>query len=260
MMKQQGKDADAPKRAETASGPVPARGGALVTGANRGIGRAIALQLAGLGFDLVVNYRTQQAEAEQVAAQAAASGVRARAVRADVTDPRQARQLVLDAHELTGGLQVLVNNVGDYHHGPLAELTPEVWHRMLDSNLNSTFYTCQAALPLLKQAGWGRIINLGYAGAEQLKARPGIVAYSLAKTGVILYSKALAKTAAGSGVTVNVISPGVLENSETVPLQELPAGRTGTLDELTAAARFLLSAEASYVTGVTIEVAGGWNL
>jgi NAD(P)-dependent dehydrogenase (short-subunit alcohol dehydrogenase family) len=186
--------------------------------------------------------------------------VPARALRADVTDPQQARELVLEAHEITGGLQVLVNNVGNYHHGPLDELTPEIWQQMLDSNLNSTFYTCQAAAPLLTAAGWGRIINLGYAGAELLKARPGIVAYSLAKTGVILYSKALAKTIADSGVTVNVISPGVLENSVTVPLRELPAGRTGTLPELTAAARFLLSGDARYITGVTIEVAGGWNL
>jgi NAD(P)-dependent dehydrogenase (short-subunit alcohol dehydrogenase family) len=239
--------------------PAAARG-ALVTGANRGIGRTLALQLAQLGFDVIVNYRTKQLEAEQVAAEAQAQGVRSWAVQADVTDPEQARQLVLRAHELSGGLQVLVNNVGDYHHGPLDRVTPEIWRRMLDSNLNSVFYTCQTAAPLLTAGGWGRIINLGYAGAELLKARPGIAAYSLAKTGVILYSKALARTLAASGVTVNVISPGVLENSDTVPSSELPAGRVGTLQELAAAARYLLSEDAGYTTGVTLEVAGGWNL
>lgn len=257
MMTNQPDNTDFPTPSAPAAVP---RGGALVTGANRGIGRELALQLAQLGFDVIVNYRTQQLEARQVAAEAAALGVRAWAVQADVTDPQQAQQLVLRAHELSGSLQVLVNNVGDYHHGPLDEMTPEIWQRMMDSNLNSVFYTCQAAAPLLSAAGWGRIINLGYAGAELIKARPGITAYALAKTGVILYSKALARTLARSGVTVNVISPGVLENSDTVPTRELPSDRVGTLQELAAAARYLLSDDAGYTTGVTIEVAGGWNL
>lgn len=234
--------------------------GALVTGANRGVGRALALELASLGFSVVVNYRSQQEEAERVAAEAAALGVTAHAVQADVTNQQQAAELVRAAHELTGGLQVLINNVGNYHYGPLAELTADLWHSMLDSNLNSVFYTCQAAAPLLSARGWGRIINLGFAGAELVKARPAIAPYAIAKTGVIAYSKALAKTLAADGVTVNVLSPGVLENSDTIPLSSLPAGRTGTLDELAAAARFLLSDEARYITGVNLDVAGGWNL
>ncbi len=112
----------------------------------------------------------------------------------------------------------------------------------------------------MKAAGGGRIVNLGFAGAETLKARPSIVAYSAAKTAVILYSKALAKTYAGDNITVNVLSPGVMENSVSLPEGELPMGRPGSLDDLAAAALYLVSDGARYVTGVTLEVAGGWNL
>ncbi len=240
--------------------PAERAGGALVTGANRGVGRSLALLLAELGHDVVVNYRSQREEAEQVAAEARAFGVRAWALQADVTDEGQAAALVSRSEQLTGGLQVLVNNVGNYHHGPLVTLDAETFRDMLDSNLMSCFHICQAAAPLMAARGSGRIINLGYAGAQNLVARPGIVAYGIAKTGVILYSKALARVHAGAGVTVNVVSPGVLENSDTTPpLSDIPAGRLGTLDELAGAVRYLVSDAAAYVTGVTIEVAGGWN-
>lgn len=234
--------------------------GALITGSARGVGRALALALAADGFAVAVHYRTSRDEAEAVAADARDRGVRAVTLQADVTVAAEAAGLVDAAAERLGSLDVLINNVGDYHRGPIEDLGVDTWHAMLDSNLNATFYTCRRAAPLMTRAGGGRIVNIGYAGAELLKARPGIVAYSVAKTGMILYSKALARSLAGRGVTVNVISPGVLENSDTKPLEELPMGRTGTLAELVGAARYLLSPEAAYVTGVTIEVAGGWNL
>ncbi len=231
-----------------------------MTGANRGVGRRLALLLAELGFDVAVNYRSKRQEAEEVVAEARALGVNAWALQADVSVEAEAGELVREAEELTGGLGVLVNNVGNYHHGPLPELDAQTFREMLDSNLMTTFHTCQAAAPLMAARGAGRIINIGYAGAEHLLARPGIVAYGIAKTGVILYSKSLARVYAGRGVTVNVVSPGVLENSVTFPpLEDVPAGRFGKLDELAAAVRYLVSDEAGYVTGVTIEVAGGWN-
>jgi 3-oxoacyl-[acyl-carrier protein] reductase len=234
--------------------------GALVTGSARGIGRAILLGLAQDGYDVIVHYRRSRDEAERVAELARGTGVRAHTLQADVTDPEQAAGLVEDAHRLAGGLRVLVNNVGNYHHGPLDELTVDTWHEMFDSNLHATFYTCRRAVPLLRAGGGGRILNLGYAGAEHLLARPGIAPYTIAKTGVILYSKALAKAEANSGITVNVISPGVMENSVAQPRREIPIGRSGSLAELVPVARFLVSEEADYITGTTIEVAGGWNL
>lgn len=232
---------------------------ALVTGSAKGIGSAIALALAADGYDIAVHYRTSATEAGRVAAEARARGVRAVALQADVTVEAEAAGLVDRAIDAFDGLDVLVNNVGNYHFGPLRELTAEIWHEMFDSNLHATFYTCQRVVPHMRERGRGRIVNVGYAGAEQMKARPSIAPYAIAKTGVILYSKALARTEAANGITVNVVSPGVMENSVTKPVDEIPAGRVGRLDELVAAVRYLVSPAAAYVTGVTVEVAGGWN-
>jgi len=230
-----------------------------VTGSAKGAGRAVVLALAQDGYDVAIHYRRSRAEAEAVAESAAEKGVQAAVLQADVRLEEQARGLVDAAHRAFGRLDVLVNNVGDYHQGPLEDLSGEVWRDMLASNLDSTFYTCQQAVQYLRARGGGRIINIGYAGAEQIRARPGIAAYGIAKTGVILYSKALARTLAADDVTVNVVSPGVLENSESKPIEEIPMRRLGRLSELVGAVRYLVSAEAAYVTGVTIEVAGGWN-
>lgn len=234
--------------------------GALVTGSARGIGRAVLLGLAAKGHDVVVHYRNSRDEADEVASQAQALGARAFVLQANVTVPSEASTLVDEAQRLTGDLRVLVNNVGNYHHGPLEEMDVATWHEMFDSNLHATFYTCRQAVPIMRKAGGGRIINLGYAGAEHLVARPAVAAYAIAKTGVILYSKSLARTVAANGITVNVISPGVMENSVTQPRREIPMGRLGRLDEVVSAALFLVSEEASYITGTTIEVAGGWNV
>ncbi|MDE0099655.1 MAG: bifunctional dihydropteridine reductase/dihydrofolate reductase TmpR [Truepera sp.] len=233
---------------------------ALVTGSAVGIGRALVLALAEDGLDVAVHYRDSREEAERVVGEAEGFGVRAIALQADVADPEKARGLVDAAAAQLGRLDVLINNVGNYHRGPLDTLDDKTWHAMFASNLHATFYTCQQAVPIMRALGGGRIINIGYAGAEYLKARPTIAPYQIAKTGVILYSKALARTEAETSITVNVISPGVMENSVTKPLDTVPSGRLGRLSELVAAARYLLSDEAAYVTGVTIEVAGGWNL
>lgn len=233
---------------------------ALVTGSAKGVGRATLLALAGAGYDVAVHYRVSAPEAEATAQKARAEGVRAQTFQADVTKADEAEKLVQNVYRTMGSLDVLVNNVGNYHQGPLAELNVETWLEMFDSNLHCTFYLCRAAVPLMQAAGWGRIINLGFAGAELLKARPSIVAYSAAKTGVILYSKALAKTYAGDGITVNVVSPGVLEGSAAQPANAIPQGRSGKLSEVSSAVLYLVSNEASYVTGVTLEIAGGWNL
>ena len=233
---------------------------ALVTGAAKGIGQAVLLALAGAGYDVAVHYRSSKGEAEQTAEGARAEGVKARTFQADVTQAAEAEALVQNVYGTMGSLDVLVNNVGNYHQGPLAELSVETWLEMFDSNLHCTFYLCRAAVPLMQAAGGGRIINLGFTGAELLKARPSIAPYSIAKTGVILYSKALAKTYAADKITVNVVSPGVMENSVAQPVESIPLGRTGKLSELSSAVLYLVSAEAAYITGVTLEVAGGWNL
>jgi 3-oxoacyl-[acyl-carrier protein] reductase len=233
---------------------------ALVTGSAKGIGKAILLALAKNGYDVAVHYRRGPSEAKTVADEAASYGVKTTLLQADITKPEEAKNLVQQAHDALGRLDVLVNNVGNYHKGPLNELTNNNWHEMLDSNLNAVFYTCQAAVPFMQKQNGGRIVNIGFAGAENLIARPRSIAYVIAKTGVLLYSKALAKSEAENNITVNVVSPGVIENSISQPIEDIPMQRTGTFDELVSAVMYFLSPEARYVTGTNLQVAGGWNL
>ena len=236
------------------------RGAALVTGSAAGIGRAIVLALAREGFDVAVHYRTSQEAAEETRADAEALGVRAVLLQADVTDRDAATALVADAQRELGGLRVLVNNVGNYVYTPLDHLTFEEWDDVLATNLEATFTTCRAALPFLRDAGGGRIVNLGYAGAQNIVARPNIVAYAIAKTGVTLLTKAIARAEAAHGITANVVAPGVIESSRTQPLREIPVGRPGRVEEVASAVLYFVSPEAEYVTGQVLEVAGGWNL
>ncbi|MCL6569858.1 MAG: bifunctional dihydropteridine reductase/dihydrofolate reductase TmpR [Meiothermus silvanus] len=231
---------------------------ALVTGSAKGIGKAILLALAREGFDVAVHYKNSELEAETTRQEAEALGVRSIKLQADVTRPEEAQRLVSAAASELGGLHVLVNNVGDYLKTPIEKCSPQEWQRMLDSNLNATFYVTQAAIPHMVGAGFGRVVNIGFAGAQNLLARPGITAYVIAKTGVILYSKALAKQLARQGITVNVVSPGIAENSISKPVEEIPMGRLADLEELARAVLFFV--REGYVTGQVIEVSGGWNL
>lgn len=232
---------------------------ALVSGSARGIGRAIALELAGRGYDIAVHYRKSREEGLVVAEEARKKGVRSLAMAAEVTQAAEARDLVEQTVSYLGSLDVLVNNVGDYLYQPVEELSAEAWRGVLDSNLNATFYLTQAALPHLVAAR-GRVVNLGYAGVTGLPAKTHITPYVIAKAGVVMYSRALAKRLAPKGVTINVVAPGVVENSLTKPQAELPMGRVARLDEVVSAVCFFLEPEAAYITGQVLEVAGGWNL
>ncbi|WP_337868734.1 bifunctional dihydropteridine reductase/dihydrofolate reductase TmpR [Meiothermus sp.] len=233
---------------------------ALVTGSAKGIGRAILLALAQQGFDVAVHYYTSALEAEQTRQEAEQHGVRAIKVKADVTRVEEAQGLIGQVVEQLGGLQVLVNNVGNYLKKPIEATTPEEWQALLDSNLNAPFYLTQAALPYLGQTGYGRVVNIGFAGAQNLLARPEITPYAIAKTGLILYSKALAQRLAPRGITVNVVAPGVAENSVSKPVNEIPMGRLAHLEELARAVLYFVDEQSSYITGQVMEVSGGWNL
>jgi 3-oxoacyl-[acyl-carrier protein] reductase len=235
-------------------------GAALVTGSATGIGRGIVLALAREGYDVAIHFRRSADEAEATRALAESLGVRAVVLRADLADRGAARALVQEAHQALGGLSTLVNNVGNYLYKPFDDVTDDDWDAVLATNLGATFATCQAAIPLFREAGGGRIVNLGYAGAQSLVGRPNLAAYAIAKTGVVLLTKAIARAEAENGITANVVAPGVIENSATKPLQEIPAGREGRIDEVASAVLYFVSPEAAYVTGQVLEVAGGWNV
>lgn len=240
---------------------------ALVTGGARGIGRGVALALASAGYSVAVQYRSSAGDAAETVRLCREAGGQADAFQADLMSAGEAAALVEWAHTRFGlPLGVLVNVVGNYVHRRWDETTLDEWHDMLGSNLNATFYTCRVAVPLMRgSAGndgapaFGRIVNFGYAGAQHLLARPGVVPYAAAKAGVIALTKAIARTEAKSGISANVVSPGVIETSVSQPLTEIPAGRLGTVAEVVSAVMVFVEGSA-YLTGQVLEVAGGWNL
>ncbi|MGD1698423.1 bifunctional dihydropteridine reductase/dihydrofolate reductase TmpR [Dapis sp. BLCC M229] len=235
---------------------------ALVTGSSVGIGRAIALDLASKGFDVAFHYNQSAKAANQAAQEAAIYGVKSIALQADVTKPEQAKSLVENAVQKLEGLSVVVNNVGNFLGKPTSEISITEWQEVIDSNLNSNFYVTTAALPYLKAANGARIINFACAHAQNVVARKTNTAYVIAKTGIIIYSKSLAQEVIKDKITVNVVSPGIAENSfdieEMIP--KLPAKRPATLQEINHAVWFFINPDSDYITGQIVEVSGGWNL
>lgn len=237
---------------------------ALVTGSARGIGRGVALALAGAGYSVAVHYRSSADDAAETVRLCREAGVRADAFQADLTSADEAAALVTWAGTHFGlPLGVLVNVVGNYVHRRWDETTLAEWHDMFGSNLDAAFYTCRTAVPLMRgeggTPGFGRIVNFGYAGAQHLLSRPGVVPYAVSKAGVIALTRAIARTEALHGISANVVSPGVIETSVSQPLTEIPAGRLGTVAEVASAVMVFVEGSA-YLTGQVLEVAGGWNL
>ncbi|MGK7901672.1 MAG: bifunctional dihydropteridine reductase/dihydrofolate reductase TmpR [Hormoscilla sp.] len=237
---------------------------ALVTGSAKGIGRAIGLDLASKGFDVAFHYNRSEMAANQACQEAQAYGVKAIALQADLTNSDLAKSLVENAVEELGGLSVIVNNVGNYcqEENMTSQVSIADWHEVIDSNLHATFYVTRSAIPYLKAANGGRIVNFACASAQNLIAREVNTAYIIAKTGIIIYTKSLATELIKDKITANIISPGIVENSFDVEeiTPTLPAKRPATLQEIVRSAWFFICPEAEYITGQNIEVSGGWFL
>jgi NAD(P)-dependent dehydrogenase (short-subunit alcohol dehydrogenase family) len=234
---------------------------ALVTGSAKRLGRSIAEDLARLGARVAVHYRSSAADAEEVVAAIRAAGGEAEAFKADVTKASECEALVNAVVARFGALHVLVNNVGDYQEKNILEISLDDWHAMIDSNLHNTFYMCHFALPHMRKQDYGRIINIGFASSGQVRASVNSTAYTAAKTGVLVLTKSLAAALKAEPITVNVVSPGVLENSVThPPMKDVPRGRWGQPEDMMGAVAYFLSPQADYVTGQHLEVAGGWFL
>jgi 3-oxoacyl-[acyl-carrier protein] reductase len=239
---------------------------ALITGGARGIGRAIGLDLARAGWAVAFCYRTSEVAAADTRAALEAAGARALAVSADVSDPAAAEDLVRRVEDAWGRIDALVHCAGPYHRVELLQETPEGWREMIDNNLHPVFYVSRAAIPGMTARKWGRILAFAMATADQLTAQPNLTAHYIAKAGVLVLVRSLARVVAPHGITVNAISPGFIDSGGT-PKAELeamrpriPAGYIGTVDDAVTAARFFLSDEARYVTGTNLHVSGGWGI
>jgi len=237
---------------------------ALVTGGSRGIGRAIALRLAADGAEVVLNYRENEAAAEEtVQLVRAAKGV-ASSTRFDIADPEGARAGVQSIVDRAGRLDILVNNAGTTADALVLRLKEEEWERALRVNLTGAFHCTKVALRAMIRGRYGRIVNLSSVVAAMGNA--GQVAYAAAKAGLEGLTKSLAREVASRGITVNAVAPGFVETDMTAALSEeqrafytnvIPAGRVARPEEVAAAVAFLASPEAGYITGHVLHVNGG---
>lgn len=239
---------------------------ALITGGAKGIGRAVALDLAAAGWSVAICYRSSAKEAEEVGEAVKQKGAAILALRSDVSDPQQAAALVRRVHEEWGRIDALINGAGPYRRVPLLQETHEGWHSMFDNNLHPVFYLTQAVLPIMREHKWGRIICFSMANAEQLIAQPQLTAHYISKVGLLALARSYAKLIAPDGITMNCISPGFID-SGSAPKEELermvkfiPAGYVGQVEDAVAAVRFLLSEQARYVNGANIQLSGAWGV
>lgn len=234
---------------------------ALVTGASRGIGRAIAIALAKAGADVAVNFRTRSGAAREVQAEAAGGGVRSIAVQADVSVRAEVERLVREVETSLGPIDILVNNAGISRPQKMEEITEEDWDELLSVNLKSCFLVTQAVVPGMRARRWGRIINLSSVAAQT----GGVVGahYASSKAGMLGFTRYCAKYFAAEGITANAIAPALIEtemsalNPNASPAM-IPVGRFGVVDEVAQVAVMLASN--GYISGQTINVNGGWYL
>ncbi len=231
------------------------------------MGKVISLALAAAGADVALSYHTQAAAAREAVGSIEALGRRAVAIRADLRKPEAGPRLVDEAARRLGRLDILVNNVGLWLVKPVAETTLREWREVLDSNLTATFACSRAAVRHMRRRRWGRIVNLGAAGAYRAHGTARMAAFYAAKAGIVAFSKSLAREVGRDGITVNVVSPGVFKDPERSVAEvrrrkdpDTAVGRPGTGADLASAVVFLCSDDASFITGDVIGVTGGWLL
>ena len=233
---------------------------ALVTGAARGMGRAIALRLAEDVSGVAVHYLTRREEALELAAAIRDKGKLSAVFRADLTKKAQAAGLVKKVEERFARIDVLVNNVGTFLVKPWDQLEVADWERVLRGNLLGSYFCLKAALPGMRKRKWGRIVNIGYSRAEHLGAFPTIAPYAVAKTGLLTLTRTAAAAEVANGITVNMVSPGLMRGGALPQGRNLSESQIGTFEDVAEAVAFFASDRAAAVTGANLIVAGTWKM
>lgn len=239
---------------------VPIEKVALVTGSSRGLGRNTALRLADVVSAVAVHYKSSREKALEVVNAIEEKGKKSAAFQADLIKEREASRLIERVEDRFGKIDILINNFGPILVKPWVELTAKDWQFILRGNLESAFFCLKAVLPGMKRRNWGRIINIGYSRAEQLVAFSSITPYAIAKTGLLILTRSVAAAVASSGITVNMVSPGLMEGSVLPPSRSVPKGRLGRFEDISEAVLFLVSEKADFITGTNLIVAGGWKI
>lgn len=235
----------------------------IVTGSAKGIGAGIIREFASLGANCVINYRWSESEAFALHKEIESGGGKALTFGADLADESSADSLMKMAVDRYGSIDILVNNAGDFLYKSISETTSEEWKHIIDSNLNSTFFCTRAALPYMRAAKSGRIINIGDMRLEQSIPQPMKTPYVIAKSGILQLTRSLAATETQHGITVNAVSPGYIDagnysdSFKERVLDAIPAGRLGTPKDIAEAVIFLSSSKAAYISGANLEVTGG---
>ena len=237
---------------------------ALVTGASKGIGAAIALRLAERGARVAVNYNTSEGLAEQVAASIRDAGSDALTVRADVSDLPQVTAMVERIADDWGAVDILVNNAGIIDDSLLVRMTDEAWGQVIATNLNGTFYCSRSVLRAMLRKRWGRIVSIS--SVVGIRGNAGQANYSASKAGVLGFTKSLAKEVATRNITVNAVTPGYISTDTVDVLPQnvkdrimtwIPQGHFGEVDDIAHLVAFIASEKAKYMTGQVISVDGG---
>jgi 3-oxoacyl-[acyl-carrier protein] reductase len=236
---------------------------ALVTGGSRGIGRAICIKLAKDGYNILLNYKNNDFEANKSKEEVQLNGVKCELLKFDISDNESTHLIISNwlENNKTAKIEILVNNAGINHDNLMVFMQNEQWHNVINTNLNGFFYVTKAVLKSMVSSRYGRIINV--VSLSGLKGMPGQTNYAAAKAGVIGATKSLAQEVAKRNITVNAVAPGFITTDMTKDLDEkqlielIPMKRFGTPEEVAETVSFLASKSAAYITGQVISINGG---
>lgn len=237
---------------------------ALVTGASKGIGRSVALELANKGVRVAINYHTSDKAAEDVVGAIIDQGGEAIAIKADVSHLNQVLRMVESIEDTWGNIDILVNNAGIINDNLLVRMTDEAWEKVIATNLNGTFYCTRAVVRKMLRKRWGRIISIG--SVVGIRGNIGQSNYAASKAGLIGFTKALAKEVASRNITVNMVTPGYISTDTVDVLSQdlkdkiltwIPQGHFGEVEDVAHMTAFLATQQANYITGQIISVDGG---